>query len=176
MTKPGVLTAQFSTERGVEAALIRYLSAGWCSHVDVVAPRAVCMEHGFAPFGNGPMLLGAKQNGGVQLRPNDYAKFTRTARVHVELPDIDAAYRFLFAQLHKPYATQRILDFFLHKFGAERPFNPDRKSWFCDELLYETCAAGGVQLLNTENPLNLTPQTVLDSPKWKPVARSLRRC
>lgn len=164
--RPGVLTAQFSTERGVEAALIRYLSAGWCSHVDVVVPRAVARKHGM-PIAGTQALLGARSNGGVQLRPADYAKFTRTARVQVELPDIDAAYSFLFAQLHKPYATRRILDFFLHKFGAERPFNPNRKSWFCDELVYETCMAGGVQLLNTDNPLNLTPQMVYNSPKWE---------
>lgn len=163
--KPGVLTAQFSTERGLAAAAIRWLSAGYYSHVDLVVSQGVAAKYGY-PIPGAEALLGARANGGVQLRDWNYAKFTVRVIKNVVVPDIDAAYRFAFAQMHKLYATKRILDFGLHKFGKDTPFQADRKSWFCDELLYEICAAGGRYLLATENPLNLTPYELALSPCW----------
>jgi hypothetical protein len=133
--------------------------------VDLVVPRAIAARHGFERAGES--LLGARLRGGVQLRPDNYAHFTRQVRLAVTVPNAEAAYTFAFAQIGKPYAKRRILDFFLHKFGKPDVFAPDRKHWFCDELLYATVAAGGVQLLGEVNPENLSPQAVLLSPLWR---------
>lgn len=156
----GILTAQFSTQGDLGAAAIRYLTDSEISHVDLVVPKTM--------YAGGVVLkkdclLGARLSGGVQQRKPDYAKFTRTVRLQVEVPDIDAALIFAAQQIGKPYNIGAIADFFLHR---TRTYSPDQKSWFCDALLYAICAAGGVRLLGTDNPLNLTPQEVMLSPEW----------
>jgi hypothetical protein len=158
-----MLVSQFSTEAGIGSAAIRYLTVSDFSHVDLVVPEE--MQVGTTLLQEG-WLLGARSHGGVQQRPPEYAKFTRTLRVGCVVPDIDAAYAFAVAQLGKPYNSWAILDFFLHK---QRKFTPDQASWFCDELNYSIYAAGGLLLLDTEDPLQLTPQEELLSPYWKAV-------
>lgn len=145
----GVLCAQFSTERGIGSSLIRWASAGRFSHVDLVVAGG---------------LLGARLDGGVRVRPMGYAKFTDISRVSVPVPDIRGAIDFAYDQIGKPYAKGAIVDIILHR---ERPFSMDQKSWFCDELLYATVMAGGVELLNTSNPFWLTPWEVYLSPLWR---------
>ncbi len=159
----GQLISQFSTEAGFGSAAIRYLSDSSVSHVDLVLGEeknlgGVTLKKGW--------LLGARLHGGVQQRPPGYAKFTRVVRVAVEVPDVDAAYAFAARQLGKPYNKSAILDFFLHR---DRVFAAEQPAWFCDELNYQIVAAGGLLLLGTENPLNLTPQEELLSPYWKKV-------
>lgn len=145
----GILTSQFSTEPGPSAAVLRYLTAGEVSHVDLVLPSGY--------------LLGARLRGGVVARPPDYHKFSKIVRVSCMVPDVDAAYRFAYAQLGKPYNKQAIVDFFLHR---ERAFTLSQPRWFCDEMNYCIYLVGGVQLLNTTNPLMLTPQEELLSNCW----------
>ena len=159
--KSGMLVSQFSTEAGLGSAAIRYLSGSSVSHVDLVVPED--MRVGMVWLKKG-WLLGARLQGGVQQRPPNYAKFTCTVRVGVQVPDVKAAYAFAVRQLGKPYNKRAIVDFFLHR---DRKFTPDQPAWFCDELNYQIVAAGGLQLLDTENPLNLTPQEELLSPYWK---------
>ncbi len=161
--KSGMLISQFSTEAGVGSAVIRYFSDSSVSHVDLVIPQDMCVTGVRLKKG---WLLGARLHGGVQQRPPSYAKFTRTLRVGVEVPDVEAAYAFAVRQIGKPYNKRAILDFFLHR---ERTFTPDQPAWFCDELNYQIVAAGGRLLLGTENPLKLTPQEELLSPYWKVV-------
>ncbi len=159
----GRLVSQFSTEAGLGSAAIRYLSDSSVSHVDLVIEEdrnlgGVTLKKGW--------LLGARLHGGVQQRPPEYAKFTRTVRMAVEVPDVDAAYAFAARQIGKPYNKRAIVNFFLHR---KRAFTPEQPAWFCDELNYQIVAAGGLLLLGTENPLNLTPQEELLSPYWKKV-------
>ena len=161
--QPGMLWSQFSTETGIGSTAIRYLSDSSVSHVDLVIPED--MRVGMVYLKKG-WLLGARLNGGVQQRPPNYAKFTRTLRVGVQVPDVKAAYTFAAKQLGKPYNKRAILDFFLHR---NRKFTADQPAWFCDELNYQIVAAGGLFLLDTTNPLNLTPQEELLSPYWRRV-------
>ena len=145
------------------SAAIRYLTNSSISHVDLVIDDdrnlgGVMLKKGW--------LLGARLHGGVQQRPPGYAQFTRTVCVAVEVPDVDAAYAFAARQIGKPYNKRAIVDFFLH---CRRAFTPEQSAWFCDELNYQIVSAGGLLLLGTENPLNLTPQEELLSPYWKQV-------
>ncbi len=161
--RAGRLISQFSTEAGWGSAAIRYLSNSNVSHVDLVIEEernlgGVTLKKGW--------LLGARLHGGVQQRPPGYAQFTYVVRVAVEVPDVDAAYAFAARQLGKPYNKRAIADFFLHR---RRAFTAEQPAWFCDELNYQIVAAGGLLLLGTENPLNLTPQEELLSPYWKKV-------
>jgi hypothetical protein len=162
--KPGFLVSQFSAESGFFDWTIRYFTNSDIAHVDLVVPAMVVIGMG-GNCAESEMLLGARLKGGVQLRLPNYARFTRTIRVGCQVPDIDAAYHYAFAQIGKPYNKRAIVDMFLHR---ERLFTPNQKSWFCDELNYEIYLAGGVQLLDNPNPLNLTPQEELLSPLWKP--------
>lgn len=143
-----MLTAQFSTCEDPGSDAIRWATNGLYSHVDLVLPDG---------------LLGAHLDGGVRLRPFGYAKFSAMARVQCGVPDESAAIAFAIAQIGKPYNLEAILDMVLHR---QRKFSMDQPSWFCDELLYATALAGGRSLLNTDNPLSLTPWEVYLSPCW----------
>lgn len=156
--RSGMLICQFSASKGFSAALLRYLQGNAdIEHVDMVIPAAVAKAHGH-PILSRYGLLGARLDGGVQMRSPNYAKFTRTIVKGCVVPDIDAAYEFLFAQIGKPYNKGAILDFI---FGRERKFTWYQKSWFCDEYAYCAYWKGKKALLETENPLNLTPQEML---------------
>ena len=160
---PGILTSQFVTDRGIGSGLIRWLTDGQVSHVDLVIPKNMCVG---GIYLQKDWLLGARSKGGVQQRPPNYAKFTFVRRLCVEVPDIDAAYAFAAAQIGKPYAPKVIWDMFLHR---QRPFTLDQKDWICDELNYAIVAAAGVQLLGEANPRNITPQVEMESPYWKEI-------
>ncbi|MHB8303619.1 MAG: hypothetical protein ACYDC6_12390 [Acidobacteriaceae bacterium] len=152
---PGMLVSQFSASKGISAALLRYLQGNAkIEHVDVVVPAAIAKAYGH-PILSRYGLLGARMDGGVQLRPPNYAQFLRKSFLGCVVPDIDGAYEFLFAQVGKPYNKGAILDFFLCR---ERKFSWDQSSWFCDELDFCAYWRGGKVVLNTTNPLNLTPQ------------------
>jgi hypothetical protein len=146
----GTITAQFVTNEDLVSKVIREASDGEYSHVDLVLPTKG--------------LLGARHDGGVALRPPNYNTWTKVSRVQVEVPDVEAAYVFAMAQLGKPYNLDAILSMVTHR---DRSFSLEQKSWFCDELLYATVMSGGVKLLNTDNPLGLTPWEVYLSPFWK---------
>lgn len=125
---------------------------GWCTHVEAIMPDGT--------------LIGAHIDGGVEARPADYDKGTRTKELIVELSADDAQEsaftRFLGHQLGKPYDTTAVIGLGL---SAVMPFlgyvvvaigstlglnqiahkgrdwrEPD--SWFCSELIaaaLETC-------------------------------------
>jgi hypothetical protein len=63
----GVITLQFVTSRELESSAICTFQRGWCSHVDSV------MDDG--------RLLGARSDGGVQIRPPNNEKFSRVERI-----------------------------------------------------------------------------------------------
>lgn len=86
------------------------------SHVDAVLPNGT--------------LLGARMDGGVQIRAADYEKFTTS--IGIVLPATDeqevAFLGFLHAQIGKPYDHTAIM-----AFAADRNWQ-DPDSWFCSEL------------------------------------------
>ena len=163
--KPGILTSQFVTDTGIGSGMIRYLTDGQVSHVDLKVPCSEIVKRGHFEWRYAYGLLGARSKGGVQLRYPAYAKFTYINTLSVQVPDIDAAYDFAFAQIGKPYALHVIWDMFLHK---QRPFTMDQKDWICDELNYAIVGAGGIQLLGCANPMNINPQVEMESPLWEP--------
>ncbi len=140
-----MLTAQFVADNTIASHVICYLEDGQYSHVDLVLPSGA--------------LLGARGKGGVQVRPANYMHFTRVARVSISVPDPISAYTFAHAQIGKPYAKGAILDMFLHRW---RPFTPNQKAWFCDEMIFSIFMAGGLSNLSRDNPLTLTPQAAFD--------------
>lgn len=126
---------RFVTEAGLASALIRFAGAlgrdVWSaggrgpgySHVDAI------LDDGSALGARNDHVGGMPP--GVQIRPPDYAVFTR--QVIVEIPCTDdekaAFYDALIDQIGKPYSTRSILGFVL---GRDLR---DRTGWFCNELV-----------------------------------------
>jgi hypothetical protein len=126
---------------------------GWCTHVEAI------MSDG--------TLVGAHIEGGVEARPADYDKETRTRELIVELraeDDQETSFtRFLDHQLGKPYDTTAVIGLGL---SAVMPFLGyvaaaiassiglneiahsgrdwrEQDSWFCSELIAAALEAGG---------------------------------
>jgi hypothetical protein len=158
-----MLTAQFSTDNDPESSVIRYLTTGTVSHVDLVLPAGLILPD--KTLSKGGELLGARLKGGVAIRPSNYKTFTVKNVLCVDLPDVNSAYAYALGQVGLPYNKDAIIDMVFHR---ERSFSINQKSWFCDELLYAVCLSGKLALLNTDNPLTLTPEEVMLSPYWKP--------
>ena len=68
----GAITLQFVTCSNPGSWAIRTFQRGWCSHVDSV------MDDG--------RLLGARLDGGVEIRSPNYEKFSRVERVVIGVP------------------------------------------------------------------------------------------
>lgn len=106
------------------------------SHVDVVLPDET--------------LLGARQDGGVAIRPANYEKFTKRTRVFVLCGTLTGnegkdvyAYDWYRAQIGKPYDTRAIEAFVAGFLGPERDWQaPD--SWYCSELAIAGLLASGI--------------------------------
>lgn len=116
------IVLQFVATPGISSRLIEWYGHGWCCHVDCV------LEDG--------SLLGAHEQGGVQIRPPDYERFLRRLRVELPAPEdmVDRFYEFVLAQVGKPYDNAAILGF-----AAGRDWrNPNQ--WICSEL-----GAGGLE-------------------------------
>jgi hypothetical protein len=138
-----VIALQFSTEADPISALIRAFGHGPFSHVDAVLPDG---------------LLGARADGGVQIRPVGYAPFSRVLRV--ELPatpeQAAAASVFLRAPVGKPYD-----DLAIAAFAADRNWRDDA-AWFCSELQSAMLESIGWFPHTLATPANrLTPDDLL---------------
>ena len=117
---PDCVRLQFSTERNLPSAVIRWYAHSLYSHVDFVLPDG--------------RLLGARFNypvegqTGVQIRPADYAHFSRRLVVEIPTAKAPAIYRWARSQLGAPYDWSAILGF-----AADRDWRyPGR--WICSEL------------------------------------------
>lgn len=130
-----MIELQFVTEplfRGCRfhagSALIRWFSAGPFSHVDAIIPEGI--------YGRPGWLVGARmgrvggQPPGVWARPPNYAEFTRrtVARIPASDDQVIAFWRFVRAQIGKPYDTSAIWGFV-----AGRDWR-SVNSWFCSEI------------------------------------------
>lgn len=120
-----MIRLQFSTEDGASSELIRLYSHGWCSHVDIVLPDQ--------------SLLGARSDGGVQVRQPGYAAFTRSEVINLPASDevTDETLSFARAQVGKAYDFTAIEAFVVGRDWREAD------SWFCSELVAAALEKGG---------------------------------
>lgn len=138
------IVLQFCDTPGLSSALIEWFGHGWCSHVDSV------LEDG--------RLLGARMDGGVEIRDANYETFRRLLRVVLPAPAeiVRTYYDFIKAQLGKPYDQEAILGYI-----AGRDWRDDRK-WFCSELVTAGLEASGYFPFPLSTPSNkMTPEDLL---------------
>lgn len=109
---------RFITEAGIESSFIRWWTWGQWSHVDYVMP-------------GGQSFLGARLNGGVQIRPFDYCtpKNQMTAEFWMPAANAQKWQDALVSQLGKPYDWLAIVGI-----GVRRDWRNSKK-WFCSELI-----------------------------------------
>ena len=112
---------QFSTERSLFSALIRWFTQSQYSHVDVLMPDG--------------RLLGARLKGGVQIRSPNYAKFSQRAFVSINVGSAAEArfYEFLHVQVGKRYDWFAIVAFIIPILAHLRSWQR-ANWWFCSEL------------------------------------------
>ena len=92
-------------------------------------------------------LLGARSDGGVQIRQPGYARFTQTHQYSIVTPLADQFYDCLKTQIGKPYDWRAIIAF---GFGNRDWRSTD--AWFCSEL--QIWAAETIRFF--ENPIQIT--------------------
>ena len=112
-----MISLQFSYSLGIADEAIKWYEHGEWAHVDVIMPSGD--------------LLGARMDGGVQARPFNYYKFTKTKRVdlYAEVAVTNSFQAWLQQQIGKPYDTDAIIGF-----AVERNWR-DPCAWFCSELI-----------------------------------------
>jgi hypothetical protein len=113
----GAITLQFVTCSDPASWSIRTFQRGCCSHVDAV------MDDGG--------LLGARLDGGGQIRPPNYEKFSRVERVVIAVPYYKerAYWNFLKAQVGKPYDKLAIVAFAINRTTGARRMRGSATSW-----------------------------------------------
>lgn len=90
-------------------------------------------------------------DGGVQVRPANYAPFTIKQRYQADAPDSVLAYAL--SQVGKPYDSRGIINFGLHS----RSWHDD-KAWFCSELVAAAFDQAGVPLVLVPDNKRVTPR------------------
>lgn len=123
---------QFICEADIQSQAIAWFGAGPFSHVDAI------LEDG--------RLLGARSDkvggrpAGVQIRPPNYAKFSRRMVMTNSVTNLqaDVFYRFLFAQVGKPYDYEAIWAFAFARNWRETD------SWICSELQAAAAEAASI--------------------------------
>lgn len=148
---PALIRLRFVTEDDLVSAMIRRHT--WCdySHVEFVLDDGT--------------TLGARFNGGVAIRPADYAKFTKMIEfvVPVTVEQKFQILSFAQAQIGKEYDCEAIAGLVFH-----RDWRNDDK-WFCSELVaaaFEQAAP----LLNVRESVNrIAPRDLLLSLRLRPL-------
>jgi uncharacterized protein YycO len=117
-----MIRLQFVTERAWTSWLIGAFGAGHLSHVDAIMPDGSLLGARYDSIGGMPP--------GVQIRPPNYAKFSR--RVIAVIPASEAQesafYAFLHQQLGKPYDWRAIFAFAINRDWRAKD------SWICSEF------------------------------------------
>jgi hypothetical protein len=142
------ITLQFSTSKGLASRLIRFYSWSEFSHVDLVLPDG--------------KLLGARLDGGVQIRPPDYEQFTKVKRLVAAVTPRQGTriYQLALDQIGKPYQMKSIFGFAFRKDAVSTG------TWFCSELVAWLFAKVGHPLVF--KPVNrVSPEDLIVSPQLK---------
>lgn len=137
------INLQFSAEDTLDSEAIRWFTAGPYSHVDWL------MDDG--------RLLGARLEGGVAIRPADYAVFSakRLVSMPASSDDASAFHAFCIAQLGKPYDRTAIWGFALGRDWH------DGKAWFCSELMAGALENAGIAPGFSTDVWRITPAELL---------------
>jgi hypothetical protein len=147
---------QFSTSRGVGSWFIRWFTWSEFSHVDLVEPDGWLL--GARLFAN----HAPSGKGGVQRRPPEYVKFTKTLRVCIEVTQTQ--YETFWAEAHrqigKKYDWLAVFGFLFKKDWQ----NQDR--WFCSEFGLWVAVQAGVRMLNLSRIDRCSPELLLCSPEF----------
>jgi hypothetical protein len=123
---------QFVCESDVVSQVIAWFGASQFSHVDALLDDGTLLGARSDSIGGKPP--------GVQIRPANYAKFTRKVVMALEVTDTQKAtyLAFLNSQIGKPYDMKTILGFFVNRNWRQGG------AWICSELLAEGIEQSGV--------------------------------
>lgn len=143
-----MIKIRFVDGPGFVSGCIKFWTWGEWSHVDVWTPTG---------------WLGARSDGGVQIRPWDYTTVIKEEIRVITLDDVTEAnlMQWFNSQIGKPYDYMAIVGM---------PFRQDWRSenkWFCSELVAAGFAQFGVQLLDVDHVNRVSPRDLYLSPLLK---------
>lgn len=143
-----MIKVRFVDGSGFVSDFIKFWTWSDWSHVDIWTPDG---------------WLGARSNGGVQIRPFDYTTFVKEEIRVITLDDETEAkiMQYLRDQIGKPYDYMAV---------AGMPFRQDWQSdnrWFCSELIAAAFAQAGIPLLDATDYYRVTPRDIYLSPLLK---------
>ena len=138
----GKVWLRFITETGFSSWAIRWFTWSDWSHVDFV------LRDG--------RFLGARLDGGVQIRPHDYIKPSAFRYAYVTVPDPRKVYGWATTQVGKPYDWKAIMGF------LPRVEWHDPHAWFCSELVAAGFERAGHPIVDRK-AFRVTPQTAFES-------------
>lgn len=136
---------RFIAENDPGSWLIRYWTFYDYSHVEFVLPEG---------------YLGARVNGGVQIRPFDYVKPAKEVFAQVDLPAAKewAVLSYAKAQVGKPYDLGAIIGLVLKQDWE------NKNAWFCSELVATAFDIAGCPIINSAQVDRITPRDIAISP------------
>jgi len=126
------------------SAAIRFSTRNWSSHAEFVDTEA-------------KTTLGARSDGGVQLRPCARDRYSRIEQF-VTSVGMDAAYKWALTQVGKPYDYSAIIGM-----AIDRDWR-DESKYFCSELIALAFEKVGYPLLSTRPSVGayrITPRDLL---------------
>jgi len=140
-----MIEINFVDGTGPVSNFIEFWTWGDWSHVDIKTTRG---------------WLGARANGGVQIRPWNYCTFKKQETRTITLPEEQEQHimNWFTSQIGKPYDYMAV---------AGMPFRKDWRDdsrWFCSELVIAGFQQAGIYLLNTDHMNRVTPRDLYLSP------------
>lgn len=146
-----MITLQFVSDDSIGSDLIGWYTRSLYTHVDIVRTDG--------------WLLGARANGGVQVRSPTYASFRRKRQFATTLSTVQETefWKAANGQIGKPYDWTGIVNFIVDR---------DWRSpghWFCSELVAWCFEQAGVPLLRIAGADKVTPRDLTTSLLIMPV-------
>ena len=140
-----MITLQFTGTDTWASDTVGWYTRSVFTHVDVV------LDDG--------RLLGARINGGVQIRPRDYQKilFVQRYRTTLSVAGEHDFHLALLEQIGKPYDWTAVLGLVMNRNWRQT----DR--WFCSELVAWAFEKAGTPLLRVDNNDKVTPRDLTTS-------------
>jgi uncharacterized protein YycO len=146
-----MIELNFVNGTGLVSDFIEFWTWGDWSHVDIKTPTG---------------WLGARSNGGVQIRPWNYCQVKSQETRTITLPPEQELIimNWFTSQIGKPYDYLAI---------AGMPFRKDWRNedrWFCSELIAAGFQQTNTPLLNTNHLNRVTPRDLYLSPLLLPAS------